>query len=146
MPGFGAQISSRTFQKSTDCASGEYKCGKIVRTMSQVLSISRSALSQGLPQGRRVQTWLTNIAYSDVGEEHWHYQRNREEISSGELHRCGMRNPIRVDISTTRHLWHERYIWRSGKYGPGNLFALYLLQKYKIPLTHSRSSKYNAYQ
>ena len=58
-------------------------------------------------------------------EEHCHDQQNSGEISSGVLHRGGTRNPIRVDIFTTRHLEHVGCICRSGEYDQGNLFALF---------------------
>ena len=47
---------------------------------------------------------------SDWQREHtltWHNQRNRREISPGELFRSDMCNPIRVNISTTHHLVHR---------------------------------------
>ena len=81
-----------------------------------------------------------------MGEEHWHVQKKRGGISPGELLHSGTHNPIRMDISTTRRLGHGRCIFGSGKNDPGNLFASYFLQKYKIPLTHLRISKYYAGQ
>ena len=82
----------------------------------------------------------------DVGEDNWHDQKNCREISPGELRCGGTRNPIRVDISTTRHLGYRGRIFWIGEYDTGNLFASSFLRKDKIPLTHRRRSKYDASQ
>ena len=57
-----------------------------------------------------------------------------------------MCNPIRVDISTKHPLGHGVCVCGSGENNPGNLFALSVPQKDKNPLTHNRSSKYDAGQ
>ena len=89
---------------------------------------------------------MAEIAYAGVGEEHLQDQKNREEVSPGELCRGGMRNPIIVDVYTTRHLVHSGYVRGSVEDALGNLFVSYSLWKDKIPLTHRRSSKYDARQ
>ena len=100
----------------------------------------------GAHQGQRVQDRLAEREYADVGEEHWHNQQNCEEMSPGEL-RCGARcNPIRVDIYSTRHLVHRRCIRGSGEDNSENIIASSFLRKYKNPLTHCRSSRYDADQ
>ena len=78
-----------------------------------------------------------------MGEEHLNNEKNCGEISSGELRRGGTRDPIIVDISTTRHLGHGGCISGSGEDDPENFSPLYFLQKDKIHLTHHRRSKYN---
>ena len=47
---------------------------------------------------------LAERAYVDIGDEIFNNQKNCGEISSGELRCSGMRNPTRVDISTTCYL------------------------------------------
>ena len=49
--------------------------------------------------------WLRT--YAGMEEEHWKNQKNRREMSPGELRCIGMRDTIRVNISTTRHLGHN---------------------------------------
>ena len=71
-------------------------------------------LSWGFHWGEQIQEKLAERAYADVGEEHWHDQKNRGVIYPGELHRGGTRDLIRVDISTTSHLVNEGCICRSG--------------------------------
>ena len=51
-----------------------------------------------------------------------------------------------MDISATRHLGHRRCVLGSGEDALEIFFASYFLWKDKTPLTHSRSSKYNADQ
>ena len=104
------------------------------------------ALSQGLHWVKQVQKQLAERSCADVGEEHWHNQKNRREISSGELRRGTTCDPIRVSISTTRHLGYRGFFWGSGEDDPGNLFASSFLRKETIPLTHLSRSKYNAGQ
>ena len=89
---------------------------------------------------------MAERAYAGVGEEHQHDKRNRGEISSGELRRSGTCNPTRVDISTSRHLGHERRVHWSGENDLGNLFLSSFLRKDENPLTHRRIYKYNAGQ
>ena len=113
--------------------------------VSQISALCGCALSQGFYWGRQVQERLDEIAYTDMGEDNWHDQQNHGEISLGELHRGGTRNPIRVDISTTCHLGRGGCVFRSGEDAPGNLFASYFLRKEK-PLIHSRSSNNDAGQ
>ena len=77
-------------------------------------------------------------------EEHQHNQQNRREICPGYLRRSGTYNPIRADISSTRHLGHGKcveWIKLSGK-----LFALSFLRKYENPLPNRRRSNYDAGQ
>ena len=81
-----------------------------------------------------------------MGEEHWNGQKNHREIPPGELCHGGMRDPIIVDISATRNLGQGGYINGSGEYSLGKKIALYFLRKDKNPLTHSRSSRYDAGQ
>ena len=82
------------------------------------------ALYWGLIEGQQIQDKLANRAYSDVGEEYWHDQRNRGEIPPIELHHGGTCDPIMVDIYTTRHLGHGGGgVCRSGEYDPGNIFS-----------------------
>ena len=57
-----------------------------------------------------------------------------------------MCDPIIVDIYTTCHLGHRGRVRGSRENDPGNLFASSFLRKYKNPLTHSRSYKYDAGQ
>ena len=91
--------------------------------------------------------YLGGYIGDDESKRDWlREQKNRREISPGELLRGGMNNPIRVDIYTTRHLGHRGCIHRSGEDTPGNIFASYYLWKEKTPLTHHRSSKYDTGQ
>ena len=78
-----------------------------------------------------------------MGEKNQHGQQNSGEISPVELRRSGMCNPIRVDISTLRHLGHGRCIRGGGENDSGNLFSFSFLRKDKNPLTHLRNSKYD---
>ena len=55
-------------------------------------------------------------------------------------------NPIRMDISSTRHLVHGRRVCGSGEDDLGNLLALSFLRKNENPLPYSGSFKYNASQ
>ena len=71
---------------------------------------------------------------SDVGEEYQHDQRNRGEISPGELRLSGTCNPIRIDFFSTRHLGHRRLVRGSGEDDSINLFASSFLQKDENPL------------
>ena len=57
-----------------------------------------------------------------------------------------MRDLVRVDISTTRHLGHGGCVCGSGEDDPGNLFSLYFIRKDKISITHCRQSKYDSCQ
>ena len=103
-------------------------------------------LSWGLHQGRQVQTQLARRAYADVGEEHQNGKINCGEISPGELRHSVTCSPIRMDISSTRHLVHRIHLRGSGGNDSGNLFASSFLQKDENPLPNSRNSKYNAGQ
>ena len=67
-------------------------------------------------------------------------------ISPGELHRGCTHDPVRVNISTTRHHGYRGLICRSGADYLGNLLASYLIRKDKIPFTHYRSFNYDAVQ
>ena len=93
---------------------------------------------------RRLQTQLAERVYGDVGEEHLHDQQKHGEMSPGELLRGGTRDPIRVDISTTRHLGYGGRIFGSGVDDPGKKFASSFLRKDKIPLTHRRIYNYSS--
>ena len=66
-----------------------------------------------------------------MGEEHQHDQQNSRGIFLGELHRSGIFNTLRVDISTTRHLGHRRRVSGSGENDSGNLFSSSFLQESK---------------
>ena len=57
-----------------------------------------------------------------------------------------MSNPIRVDISSTRHLGHGRRVCGSGENYLGNLFASSFIWKDENPLSYCRSLKYDAGQ
>ena len=98
----------------------------------------------GLHWGQPVQMQLAEGAFTDVGEKHQHDHQNRGETPPGELCFSGTCNPIRVDISTARHLGHVKCVCGTVKNDLGNLFALYFLHKKENPLTHSRNSKYDA--
>ena len=67
-------------------------------------------------------------------------------MSLGEICRSGMCNPIRMDISSMRHLGHSRLVRRSVENDPRKLFASYFLRKDENPLPRRRSSKYGAVQ
>ena len=69
-----------------------------------------------------------------MGEENWKNQKNRGEISPGELRRGGMRYPTRVEISAARHLGHGGCVRGSGEYASG-FFLLRLLFGNKKPLS-----------
>ena len=84
--------------------------------------------------------------YNDVGEEYQHYKKNRGEISPGELLRSGTYDPIRMDISSTRHPGHRRIVCRSGEDDLRKLFASSFLWKEENPLSRCGSSKYYAGQ
>ena len=79
----------------------------------------------------------------DKGEDHWHDQQKNREISSGELRRGATCDPIRVSISTTRHLVYRGFFWGCGEDDPRNLFVSSFLRKETILLTHLSRSKYN---
>ena len=66
-----------------------------------------------------------------MGEENLYDLRNHGEISQGRLYRSGMRDPIRVDISTTAHRGYGRRACTSGVNDSGNIFALSFLWKEK---------------
>ena len=89
---------------------------------------------------------MDEIAYEEVGVEHLHDQKNCRKISPRNLCRGGTRNPIRVDISTTRHLGHRGRVCRSGENDSGNRFSSSFLRKEKTPLNNHRISKYNTVQ
>ena len=72
---------------------------------------------------------MVERSYADVGEEYQHDQRNGGETSPGELRRSGTCNPIRMDISSTRHLVHGRRVRGSGEDYSRNLFASSFLRK-----------------
>ena len=100
----------------------------------------------GLYRVRQVQELLDERAYADVGEKCQHDQKNRGEISPGELRCSDMCNPIRVYISPTRHMGHGRRVRESGENDLGNLFASSFLRKDENPLIHRTRSKYNSGQ
>ena len=83
--------------------------------------MNERTLSWVLHWGRRVQTRLAEIEYSDVGEEHQHNQRKCGEKSPGELRCSGTCNPIRVDILSMHNLGHGRRVCGSGENYLGNL-------------------------
>ena len=57
-----------------------------------------------------------------------------------------MRDPIRVYIYKTCHNGYRGRVCRSGEDDLVDLIALSFICKYKIPLTHHRSSKYDVDQ
>ena len=75
-----------------------------------------------------------------------HDQRNHREISPGKLHCGGTLNPIGVDIYTICHKKYGGHILVSEEDDLVKLFASYFPRKGKTPLTHCRSSKYDAGQ
>ena len=76
--------------------------------LSNVTNIVKvTGASQGLHQGRQLQDRLDERACTDVGKGNWHNQGNHGEISPGELCRGGTLDPIRVNITTMRHLGHR---------------------------------------
>ena len=89
---------------------------------------------------------MVERAYADVGEERQHDQQNLREIYPGELLRSGTRNPIRMDISSTRHQGHRKLVRGSVEDALQNLFASSFLRKDENPLPRRRSSKYDASQ
>ena len=142
----GTQLLSLTVKNSTDRASGESWDRKTLQITSLVLGVYGCARYQKLYQGLQVQMWLAERAYGKVGEEHNHDKWNRGEIFPGESRRGGTRDPISVDISTTRHNGYGVCVCGSGEDDLVNLFASYFLRKEKIPLTHRKSSKYDISQ
>ena len=89
---------------------------------------------------------MAERACIDVGAENFHDQQNCGEIYPGELCRGDTRDPIRVDISTTRNMGYGGHVCGSGEDDLGNLFSLSFLRKEKISPTHRRRSKYYAGQ
>ena len=79
-----------------------------------------------------------------MGEKHQHDQQSNREISPGGLRHSGTCNPIRVNISTTRHLGNGGCVCGSGENDSGNLFASSFPRKDENSLTHSRNSNNNA--
>ena len=84
---------------------------------------------------------LVDRAYTDVGKEHQNDHRNCAEISSGDLNPSGTWNQTRIDISSTRHLGHERCVRGSGENNTGILLASSFIQKDEYPLPRRRGSK-----
>ena len=142
----GTGVSPWTSQEHTDRMPGESWGQKSVWKTSLVWGVHERTLSWGLHWGRRVQTWLAERVYADVGEEYQHGQQNCGEISPWELRHSGTCNPTIMDISSTRHLGHRRRVSRSGENDSGNLFAWYFLQKDENPLPHRRRYNYDAGQ
>ena len=93
-------------------------------------------------RGQQVQTWLDERAYADIGEKHQHDQKKCGGISPGELRRIGTYNPIRVDISTTRHLGHKGRVRGIRENDLGNLLPRLFFRKTKIlsPIVGAQST------
>ena len=57
-----------------------------------------------------------------------------------------MRDPIKMNIPSTRHLGHRRLVRGSGEDDSRNLFTSYFIQKDENLLPRRRRSKYNVSQ
>ena len=85
----------------------------------------------------RTLTWEKNI--NTIRKKHG-------EISPGELRRSGTYDPIRMDISSTRHPGHRRLVCRSGEDDLRKRFASPFLWKEENPLPRCGRSTYDAGQ
>ena len=66
--------------------------------------------------------------------EHLHNRQKRREVLPRELRRGGMHDPIRVDISTTRHHRYRGCVCGSGEDDSENFLSHLLFVKTKSPL------------
>ena len=74
---------------------------------------------------------MAERAYIDVVAEHLHNRQKRRELLQRELRRGGMHDPIRVDISTTRHNRYRGFVCGSGEDDSGIFLSCLLFVKTK---------------
>ena len=78
----------------------------------------------------------------EMGEKHLCVHQNGGEISSGNLCRGGLCDPIEVGIFEMREERYETSVFRSGESSVGNLFASSFIWEIENPPSHCSSSKY----